>query len=30
MGPFLVSREWDGVHKYGYVFARDDTVMGDI
>ena len=29
MGPFLASREWDGVHQYGYVFAGDGTVMVD-
>ena len=30
MGPFWASRKWDGAHKYGYFFAGDDTVMGDI
>ena len=30
MGPFLASRELDGVHQYGYVFAGDGTVMGGI
>ena len=30
MGPFWASREWDGVHLYGYVFTGISTSTGRI
>ena len=30
MKVFLASKEWDGVHQYGYVFEGDGTFMGEI
>ena len=30
MGPFWASREWEGVHLYGYAFTGISTSMGRI
>ena len=30
MGCFWASREWDGIHLYGYVFTGISTGMGRI
>ena len=30
MGPFWASREWEGVHLYGYVFTGISIGMGRI
>ena len=30
MGSFWASREWEGVHLYGYVFTEIGTDMGSI